>query len=828
MKLKRYYECLNLGVIISIITVLLFSCSPTRRLTENQYLLTANKVVELKKLKKNEKDDIQEYIQQKPNRKVFGFYRFYLQLYNLPNPDKLDSLRELREKNTNANLNNWNDTVKTKKKNYFKNLKDTIRSEYNKTYLMIGEWLQKIGEPPALLDSFKIDKTVDQLTKYAQNKGFFQVKVRDSVVTKNQKAKVYYIIDRGPAYYIDSIKYDVSNSIILDIIQQNQKKSFLKKGMKYDLGLFDEERERITKILRNQGFFLFRKDFIRFEIDTTLGNQHLQLKLQIKDPELQYLQEGDTLSVTKHKQFLIRNIYVIPKYQLKEEQYYRDTIKYKDYQFLFNNKINFNPKVLSQSVFFLKNQFFNTRAEEKTQRGLADLRNFKYIHIRYEPEFSEKTYDVVDCYIELSPSPKQNLGVELQGTNTEGNLGVSLSSSYQNKNLFKGAEILEFKIMAGAEVQVLQGDSANIDYNKFGPFNTLELGAQLSLVTPRFLFPINISKVKKRARPKTRTTLSVNFQSRPDYDRIVGSLQFGYEWQSTNMANTYSIKHIFNAGEASLIKIWKGDSFASFINQIDDQFVINSFTDHYIQGMSYTFIYSNQDINNPGKSFLFLRANGQIGGNLLNLISFIGKDQPIDGYHTVFGGIRYAQYARMDVDFRFYGKITPAHTIATRAYIGIGVPYGNSTVLPFEKSFFTGGANDLRAWLPRTLGPGSYHDTTTGRVDQIGDIKILVNAEYRFKIYRFIEGAIFADFGNIWLIREDANRPNGNFDFSRFWNEFALGSGVGLRLNFNFFIFRLDVAMPFRDPTKPEGERWVISNLEFKDVRWNIGIGYPF
>lgn len=799
----------------------LFSCSPTRRLTDDQYLLVKNRVVEKTRLPKSQQDDIASYVQQKPNRKLFGVFRTYLQIYNIPDPVRLDSLREAKEHPV--------DIRPQEKNNYFKRLADTVKTQLNHTYLVVGDWLQRIGEPPVLVDSFKVEKSVDLLTRYAHNKGFFHATVKDSIAYRNQKATVYYFVDRGPAYYVDTILYDVSSPVLMSLIEKNAGKSKLKKGMKYDVDLFDEERDRLTQIFQDEGFFLFRKDFIKFTADTSvIGNQHMELTLVIDDPFIQYLQGKDTLTITHHKQFRINEVYVIPKYQLKEAQYYPDTMMYKDYTFLYNGKLNYNPKVLSQSVYLRKGGLYRKRNDERTNRAFSELRNFKYIHIRYTPILSDSTYDKLNCYVELSPTPKQNLGVDLQGTNTEGNLGVSVSSTYQNKNIFKGAEVLEFKVTVGAEIQVLQGDSASLNYNTFGPFNTFEAGAQLSLITPRFLFPINISKIKKRTRPLTRISLSANFQSRPDYSRIVGGLTFGYEWQSTTKNRNIALKHVLNPGEASLIKIWKSDSFASYINQIDDQFVKNSFTDHYIQGMSYTFLMNNQDINNPDKSFFFMRINGQIGGNFLNLLSYIGKDQPINGYHTVFDGIRYSQYARIDIDFRYYANLHRNHTIASRLYIGVGVPYGNSTVLPFEKSFFAGGANDLRAWLPRTLGPGSYRDTSGGRVDQVGDMKILINAEYRVKMYKFLEGAIFADFGNIWLVRKDGDRPQGNFDFARFWNEFALGAGVGLRLNFNFFIFRLDVAMPFRDPTKPDGERWVIAKLKFEDVRWNIGIGYPF
>lgn len=801
----------------------LFACSPTRRLQEGQYLLVANKVVELHKTRKGYKDDIADYVQQKPNRKILGISRFYLQLYNIPDPVKLENGYDKSKMPPDTLMGEKPEKDFVRLPSAWQHYVDSIRTR-------LGHWLQDIGEPPTLLDSFKIDKSVKQLTRYARNKGYFDVVVRDSVSFKKKKATVHYLVDRGEPYKVDSIFYRINNPVIHDLVMKVQSKSGLKPGMRYDLDEFDDERDRLTRVLRMQGFYLFRKDFIRFEADTQRHNHRLNLTMIIDDPDQLYLQGKDTIEVNKHKQFLIKEIYIIPNYQLRESQYYADTVHIGHYHFLYNGKLKFNPKILAQCIIFDHNQLYNQRNEERTQRSFSEMRLFKYIHIRYEPVFSEKTYELLNVYIELSPTPKQNLGVDLQGTNTEGNLGVSLALSYQNKNIFKGGDLLEFRVTTGAEIQVLQGDSAALDttYQGVGPFNTFEAGAQLSLLTPRFLFPIPINKVKKWAKPKTRITLAFNYQIRPDYERWIGSISFGYEWTQTNTEQTFLVRHIINPIEVSVVSIQKDSAFSKFIDQVDDQFVRNSFRDHFIPGASYTFLYNNQDVNNPLKDFFFIRANAQIGGNLFSLFSLIGNDQPVNGSHTVFN-IPYSQFARFDVDFRFYARFTLAHSIATRAYIGVGVPYGNSTVLPFEKSFYAGGANDLRAWLPRTLGPGSYQGISdTGRIDQVGDMKILVNAEYRFKIYRFIEGALFADFGNIWLVRKDVDRPNGEFAFDRFWNEFALGSGVGLRLNFNFFIFRVDVALPMRDPTKPAGERWVIAKLQPNQVRVNIGIGYPF
>lgn len=794
------------------------ACSPTRRLRENEYLLVRNVVIQEGENKK-ERDNIRDYIQQKPNTKVLGIFRFYLQLYNLPNPTKLtENKQKQRERirQQNEKIKIYNSQLELGKK----------KRKLKKEKILFGEWLQNIGEPPVLLDSFQIEKSKKQMQLYAQSKGFFRATVRDSVVIKGKKAKVFYFVNRGPAYFIDSIQTDIPNPS-LDYYASSSK-SLLKPGMKYDRDKLDKERERLTTLFRDKGYYLFKKEFIRYEADSLQNPFHMKLKMKILNPDYTY-SVGDSLKViNEHRKFMYRNVKIYTNFQFGQ----RDSVAIEpkilgNYEFYPKDKLKFKPKILSRSIFFSKWGIFSIRDEEKTKHAFADLRNFRYINIYYVPEITmQGDYDMLDCIIELSPSPKHNLGAELQGTNTEGNLGVSMGLSYQNRNVFKGAEILEFRVNGGMEINVIQGDSTTIKQSGNNPFNTVEAGALLSLITPRFLFPIPVNRIAKWVRPKTRFSFSFNYQQRPDFTRYISGFAFGYEWnQSINRSDVY-IKHAYNPVEISVISIDPDSSFIKYIESVNDQFVKNSFRNHFIWGASYTFLFNNQQLS-QFKDFIFFRFNAQLGGNLNNLISSIGQDQPVDGYHTIFG-IRYAQYLRGEFDIRYYKIFNSKHNLALRAFAGVGIPYGNSLVLPFEKSFFIGGANDLRAWLPRTLGPGSFAGLDSGRVDQVGDIKLLANLEYRFKIYQFLEGALFMDAGNIWLIREDNDRLNGNFVWDRFYREFALGGGAGVRLNLGFFIFRVDVAVPFRDPNKPLAERWVISNLKLNQVRINIGIGYPF
>ena len=808
----------HIRFILLILTGFLVACSPTRRISEGQYLLVKNHVVQTGENKK-EKDDIASYIQQKPNSSFLGIWRFYLQVYNLPNPQKVllqkEKQQQKLEKKINE-INTYNASLPEGKK----------KKSLPKERLLFGEWLQKIGEEPVVLDSFKLEKSRKQLELYARSKGFFRATVRDSVVVKNKKAEVYFIVNRGPAYYIDTIKYIVPNPS-LDYFM-NTSTSLLSNKMKYDMELLDEERERLTTLFKDQGYYLFKKEFIHYEADS-LGSspQHMNITLEVLQPDFSYVDDKDTILIKEHRRFRIRDINVITDFQFgSSPSEIRQQEKLGDYTFFFQDKKKYNHRILSRSIFFSRGTMYNLKDEENTQRSFSEYKNFRYINVRFVPEINiTHTNDWLDCVIELTPASRQNIGVDLQGTNTEGNLGVSFGVGYQNRNTFNGAEMLEFRINAGAEIQVLQGDSSTIDQG-VNPFNTIEAGAQLSLLLPRFLLPIKLSRVAKWVKPKSRITFSFNMQQRPDFKRYVSSFLFGYEWQQSVNRSDIFIKHGLNPVELSLISIDPNASFTQYIESINDQFVKNSFKNHFILGTSYTFLFNSQQVS-KFRDFVFFRFNAQTGGNFLKLISTVAKDTLVNGYHQVFN-IQYAQYVRAEADFRYYKIFNPTHNIAFRAFIGVGLPYGNSTVLPFEKSFFIGGANDLRAWLPRTLGPGSFAGLDSGRVDQVGDIKLLANIEYRIKIYRFIEAALFADAGNIWLIRKDGDRLNGEFSFDRFYREFALGGGAGIRLNLGFFIFRVDFAIPLRDPTKPIEDRWVVTKLKGSDLRVNIGIGYPF
>lgn len=803
-----------------------FSCSPTRRLGPDEYLLVKHQLAS-DQGSGLAKAGAQDLVFPNPNRKVLGIWRLYLQLYNLPNPRRLDSLIALKQ----AKLERKNARIiEENKKKVAAGKHPRKLKKYKPTF---GETLRKIGEPAVVWDTMATSRTRQQLVTFAQNRGFLRAEVRDTVRLdpKKKKAWVSYTIHPGPAYYVNQYDYEIDDPSIAWFVKAHPPQWEDDSLFRFDLDQLEAERARIAGILVDQGYYFFTKENIRYRADTVQGNQRIRLSMLIPNPNYYVPQGNDSLHVDHHYRFVIGRIRINPDFDpARTEDAYADSIKVEGVWVMKRGITKYRPKTLARAVFLKTGQLFNSRDVERTRNALGELRNFRYVNIHFAPRLSGTRLDTLDCYIDLSPSDRQSFSVEAQGTNTDGNLGVALGTTFQNKNFFGGAEIFEVRLTGGAEVQVIQGDSAQISKGTL-PFNTLELGGQISLTTPKFIAPF---KVSKYARPRSRFLLSLNYQNRPDYARTVSTGIFGYEWalpppRIPGKTRDWNMFFQFNLVEISLVDISKTQAFENFLDTLNDQFVRNSFRQHYIQGISGSITLTNQQLNKPG-NYYFFRVNAQSGGNALNLIHrvFTPGEADADGSFKVFG-IQYAQYARLETDFRYFFTPVPKHTFAMRTLIGVGLPYGNTSVLPFEKSFFAGGANDIRAWLPRTLGPGSFNSAGGGRIDQVGDIKLLGQAEYRFVLYKFLEGATFADFGNIWLIRQDVDRPGGTFRFDQFLNEFALGAGVGLRLNLGFFVFRLDAAYPLRDPTKPNGEKWMLTYLRpLDDLRLNIGIGYPF
>ena len=468
---------------------------------------------------------------------------------------------------------------------------------------------------------------------------------------------------------------------------------------------------------------------------------------------------------------------------------------------------------------------------EDTHRHLANLQVFKFININ----FIETSEDKLDCIIQLTTMPKQSFSFETEGTHSTGKLGVAGNVVYRNKNSFKGAEIIELKLKGALEAQ-----SALVGAGKTGAettplFNTVEIGPEGKFYIPKLLFPVKEEKIPKRYNPKTVFTSAYNFQKRRHYySRSLAKISFGYDWKESEYK-----KHIFNPLELNFVEIYKLDTTNFKI--ADDPLIKYSYQDHLTIACKYSFIFNNQQINKKA-NFVYFRANLEFAGNLLRLTNnLLESKTDSTGNYRIFNkgnsneGIPFSQYFKGDIDFRYYNILNQNSTLVFRTIIGVGAPYGNSrdtvtglAVLPFEKSYYAGGANDIRAWKARTLGPGSIDTSKINSLYRLGDIKLEGNIEYRFDITDIFQGAAFIDAGNIWLIDADSLREDAKFKFNTIYDDLAIGAGIGIRLNYTFIIIRLDAALPFKDPMIRENGGWVVRNASIGDINLSFGIGYPF
>jgi outer membrane protein assembly factor BamA len=453
---------------------------------------------------------------------------------------------------------------------------------------------------------------------------------------------------------------------------------------------------------------------------------------------------------------------------------------------------------------------------------LSGLQVFKYINIQFREADERKEFllgnkDLVDCQVELSRAPAQSFSATTDGTNSGGAFGVQGNLGYQNRNIFKGAQLLRLNLSGSLQMQASEASSGTAF------FNVIELGISAGITFPQFLIPIKPEKLPKNFKPRTTISIGYNYQHQQHYDRHISNINFGYSWMQSD-----KIKHVLNPVEVSLVKVYTDAYFDSVMNSEQDNRLKNQYTDHMVAGLKYTFTFSNQQVNKV-KDFAYIRANFETGGNLIYIFNKVLKTpKPDSGGYQLFG-LPYAQYVRPDVDFRYYNIYPNNYSLVFRFYGGIGIPYGNSTLLPFEKAFFAGGANGMRGWRMYTLGPGSYNNVNGSTTfNQIGDIQLEANVEYRFPVYHWIRGALFLDAGNIWLLQDSKDLPGGKFTFPGFISQIALDAGIGIRLDFDFFIFRLDPAIPLRMPSYPENDRWYFNKMQIKDIIWNFGIGYPF
>ncbi len=756
------------------------SCRITRSVPEDEYLLQTYKIKTDSRL--IDREEMTGYVRQKPNKEILGF-KFYLALYNLARDDK----------------NNW----------------------FNNS-------LRTVGEEPVIYDSLLTQRTVSQLELYLRNKGFYYANVSDTSFFHNKKANVVYRVEANKPYRISAITYQFEDSTIQQPVLSDTVNTLLKKGDLFDEDVLASERERIEQTLLSKGYYNFTREYVFYKADTISSTRKVDLTVVIKAYH-EYDENGSFVDVP-HPKYRIRKVLIYTNYKPREvlggNQAYLDnlhTIEIDSISIKYLDKQNVKPGIILESNYIQPGDLYDVTNVKRSYRNLNSLRIFRLVTIEFKPVIPDEpdstgtsnSTRLLDCSIMLTTQTLQSFTVELEGTNSSGNIGAAGNLIFQHRNLFRNAENLDVRFTGAIETIKESNSSA------YG--NLIEYGSEIRFNIPKFLLPFKTDQFIKKFNPATAISLAYNYQQRPDYTRTLANASFGYNWRGNKF-----LSHVINPIELNLVKIpYKSPEFTRWL---EGKYIAYSYQPHLVTVSSYSLVFNNQNLKKK-TDFSYLRFNIESAGNLLYSAYRIAGATKENGSYKLFN-TDFAQYLKGDIDLRYYNIFDEKSSLVYRVFAGAGVPYKNSEALPFEKKYFSGGANSIRAWQVRNLGPGSYieKDAESLYPNKTADIKLEANLEYRFKLFWILEGAFFLDAGNIWAINSSDEREGALFEWNRFYKEIALGTGFGTRFVFSFFTFRVDLGLKLRDPAGLENNRWIIGNRGFRgdDFTVNIGIGYPF
>ena len=757
--------------LLILVLVLLGACKTTKYVPEDEYLLQDVKITA-----SDEEFNTQEltpFLKQKPNLKILWLVKFHLGIYNL----------------SGTNLDRW----------------------WNR-------WFRRIGEEPVIYDPFLTDRSALEIEKHLHNSGYLYARVSDTTIfnKEKQKAKVLFNIDTKEPFTILDHTVLYKDDEIKQLVQQDSANSLIKVGNNFDINVLNKERDRISNLLRQNGYYNFSKEYIYFKADSSVQPLKVVDTMVIANPTM--LNSLNQRVETRHAKYTVRDVYFItdfdPQQALKNQGgYYStfDTLLFDSYKILYKDKIRVKPVILTLNSLIKPGDLYNYKNVERTHSLLSSIPMIKYVNIRFvENKGNDHT---LDCYIQLTNTKSQGYSVDIEGTHQSGILGAALNLGYNHKNLFKGAEMFNTKFSYALEHQRGLTDKDGLNSN--------ELGFEASMLYPRFLFPFFSKRFNEDFKSKTNFVSSYNYQKRPDYVRHIASMGMQYQWRGNN-----NWAHRLDVIDWNYVSLpFKEDTFK---NYIDTTFLRYSYEDHVILGLGYTITYNDQDVRRYRDS-KYLRFSIESSGNTLYGYNSLFNRPKNENDAYDFVGIRFSQYLKLDIEGTYNRRLDEKNSVVYHASMGVGVPYGNVDVMPFEKRYFGGGANGVRGWQVRSLGPGTYTDDRLNYMNQSGDIRLYASLEYRFKLIWVVEGALFADAGNIWTIRDYAeDQPGGAFGFDTFYDQIAFAYGVGARFDFSFFVFRLDFGIKGYDPIRDASSRWVDSPSFNNDMTLHLAIGYPF
>lgn len=667
-------------------------------------------------------------------------------------------------------------------------------------------FVTKLGHAPVLYDSLAAERSLSNIETQLNFLGYYHSKVEHRVETKGKKSRAFYDVELGKRYKIDHIEYEIRDREIRQHFFRNQRRTLLKEGAPLSEELLEKESERITSILRDKGYYNFSKFYFSFEADTLIGEGLASLKVKIA----QHSRTDKSKEERSHLKYYIRDISLYSDHNpidRGEEIEYR-VREMPNFTLYDKGSRTIRSGVLDKMNTLRKGELYSESEASNTYNRLTALRYFSGVNIQFDEVESDtlREYGEVDCTIRLTPSKSQGYKINIEGSSNSNNLfGVSPAISYYHKNLFRGGEWFTLGLMG------------NFQFKLNEPVRSTELGISTGITFPNFL--LLPDRLFRGWVPTTEINMGLNYQSRPEFTRNLISFIYKYNWRVGER-----FYYNFSPIQLNVIKLF--NISPSFVETLKDPFIRAAYRDHFDLGSGVAFYYTTDASTIPTKSFFYVRWINDVAGNIISLFD---KSLPKDETGSkLIWKTPYAQYVRSDFTVGYTYKTSPEQSLALRFNIGAGWAYGNSRALPFEKLFYAGGANSLRGWQPRSVGPGSAAmDTTFALPNQTGDFKLEGNIEYRFNMFWLLEGALFVDAGNIWTLRSEPGKEAGLFRFNDFKNSIAVNWGTGLRLNLDFVVLRLDLGVVARDPI---ARRWLSPGAWFKKDTYALqfGVGYPF
>lgn len=774
---------LRMWAITAIVLCLFASCHTTKFVPDGKYLLNKARI-EIKDNPSIGKKEMRNYLRQTENHEVFGGWKLQLNVYD------------------------WSGRDSTK--------------WYNR-------WARKVGQPPVIYDPALTELSASQLKLALSNRGYMDAEVIVDTLKRPEKKKidVTYKIYTNQPHYIASIDYNIPDDTLRSLILADSAKFILREDANFDRNVLDQARQNVTNRLREKGYFGFNKEYITFTADTTANSLAVDLTMNVMPPYPNRIKHYD-----RHQPFYVRHVYVITDYdparQYNLADYQADNmVEYKGLRIFYGDRHYLRPRIIDENCYITAGRRYNSADVDKTYQAFGRLGILKFININFEPVGEIDGSLWVDSYVLLTEGKSQTVTLSVEGTNSEGDLGFGVAATYQHRNLARGSETLTAK--AGINYESISGDVSGLINNKYAEYN-----GELGIAFPKFIFPFLKKSFRQKIRANTEFSTSFTYQERPEYTRVIAGAGWKYKWTERGSM----VSHTFDLLDVNYVYLPQMKQ--EFIDEIapDNPLLRYSYEDHFIMKMGYTFYYTNKKNQaSPIGKFVYqpdiytFRAGIETAGNLLYAGSKMARqerDAESQAY-KVFG-IQYSQYVKVNLDYTYNHSFDRRNALVVHIGAGAAVPYGNSTILPFEKRFYSGGANSVRGWSVRTLGPGRFNgnNSVSSFMEQCGDIRLDLNLEYRAKLFWVFEMAAFIDAGNIWTIRDYENQPGGVFRFDSFYKEIAAAYGIGLRLNFNYFLLRLDCGMKAYNPATGQ-ERWPLTHPNFKrDYALHFSVGYPF